>query len=102
MGNLYKAPTRYQADIANYARKHNMSKQQARTDTQFKMLNKEFSSALKEREKLINAILEATRHHKDATDLINKKNILDERLGHLAREIGRKKPDDFVPFGQTP
>lgn len=97
-----KPPSRYATDIDNYARKHNMRKQDARRDPQFKLLNKEFSQKLKKRDALINEIEFRKRKKEDASNLIKQKNDLDEQLGHLAREIGRKRADDFSQFGSTP
>jgi predicted GIY-YIG superfamily endonuclease len=99
---IRKPPSRYSADIQTFAKKHNMKAGDVRKDPQFKLLNKDFSRKAKQRDALINEIALKNRKKEDATNLIEKKNELDEELGHLARELGRKKPEDFSPFGQTP
>lgn len=96
-----RTPSRYSRDIDNFAKKHNMRKQDVRRDPQFKMLNKEFSQKLKQRDKLINEINFKIRKREDVSELMEKKDELTEQLGHLAREIGRKRSDDFSEFGST-
>lgn len=98
---ISRPPSRYSADITNFAAKHNMKKGGVRKDPQFKLLNKEFSAKAKQRNVLINEMALKQRKKEDASKLIEQKNKVDEDLGLLARELGRKKPTDFTPFGQT-
>jgi hypothetical protein len=99
---IEKPPSRYSADIANYAKKYGLTKQQARGDFTFKLLNRQFSQKLKQRDKLINEIALGQRKKQDVSGLIAQKNDLENQLGEIARQLGRKKPSDFTPFGQTP
>lgn len=99
---IEKAPSRYSADISNYAKKYGLSKQQARSDFTFKLLNRQFSQKLKQRDTLINEIALGQRKKQDVSSLIAQKNNLENELGNIARDLGRKDASDFTPFGQTP